>query len=116
MRAELNLMIAHMALNQTKNNKYMKPKLAILAALAFAAIGTTTAVAGRDWNYFRSKPATPTAEKPTSLDCCGMAQMPSACHTNKGKASADSMSCHSGNHESHAGADQSAIQHKSCCK
>lgn len=78
----------------------MKTKLAFFAAIIITGIGSTAAIAGRDWNYSPTAPKTSATTKPAAMGCCAMGSMP---HTTGG------MDCH-------AAKEESVAKPKSCCK
>ena len=96
----------------------MKTKLALLAAVILAGIGSTTAIAGKDWNYFPAAPKASEADKPAAMGCCAMGSMDHAKPAEQNAAAPAGMSCHSGDHAAaHAAPAEGAVtKSKSCCK
>lgn len=83
----------------------MKTKLALLAAVILAGIGSTAVIAGRD----ATTPTTPVADKPAGMSCCAMGQKLPAKPADKDVPATNDMSCHTGT-------PAAPVARKGCCK
>jgi len=89
----------------------MRIKLALLAAMTLVAIGSSVAIAGR---HNTARPtATPKADAPVGMSCCGLGRQASAPVETKDVAAKSGMSCHATDEAAQPGA---AAKPRSCCK
>lgn len=93
----------------------MKTKLALLAVATIVGFSSTSAIAGRDWNYFPATPPKASAPaKPAFKSCCDTKTSYSMAPSGRGLQANKSIVCDTGCAAPHAGRNCTAAERTQC--